>query len=255
MYPVVLRVGTFEVPSFGLMMAIAALVGLWMFSREIRRAGLPDGAFDAAVAGVVGGILGAKIVWAIEHAGNAPFADLLFSRGGLSWYGGFAGGLLAGIAIIKRKRLSVLAVVSAATPAIAAGHALGRIGCFLVGDDYGWPTDLPWGVAFPEGLPPTTMPVHPTQLYEAIGLVPLALFLIRLRKSGRSDATVVGTYLILAGALRFAIEFVRVHEPVAGPLAVAHLLSLVAIVAGTVLVRTSAAARPPSRQRRSRALR
>ncbi len=235
MYPVVFQIGTFEVTSFGVMVAVGALVGLWLFNREIRRARLPDSAFDAAVAGIVGGMVGAKVIWTLEHAGSGPIAELLFSRGGLSWYGGLAGGVLAGLILITWRQLSTVAVLAAAAPALAIGHAIGRIGCFLVGDDYGWPTDLPWGVAFPRGLPPTDVPVHPTQLYEAFGLVPLAALLIHLRRSARPDAAVFGVYLLGAGALRFAIEFIRVHEPILGPLAIAHLASLAAIVDGAML--------------------
>ncbi len=137
---------------------------------------------------------------------------------------------------MQRKRLPKLAVLAAATPALAVGHAIGRIGCFLVGDDYGKPTDLPWGIAFPEGLPPTTVPVHPTQLYEAAALVPLTIVLFHWRRQSRSDALVLGAYLVLAGAIRFAIEFVRVNERVLGAMSVAHLASMAVIVLGAVLV-------------------
>jgi phosphatidylglycerol:prolipoprotein diacylglycerol transferase len=170
----------------------------------------------------------------------------------MSWFGGFAGGLLAGLLVMQRKRLPKLAVLAAATPALAIGHAIGRLGCFLVGDDYGVPTDLPWGVAFPEGLPPTTTPVHPTQLYEAAALVPLAVLLVRWRRQGRTDAFVLGAYLLLAGAIRFAIEFLRVNERVLLGLSVAHLAAIAAMAAGLILVRRrGAAARPPSRRTRS----
>ena len=81
--------------------------------------------------------------------------DSLLSRGGMSWFGGFAGGVVAGLVLMRRRRLPITAVLAAATPGLAVGHAIGRIGCFLVGDDYGRPSDLPWAVAFPEGLPPT----------------------------------------------------------------------------------------------------
>ena len=130
--------------------------------------------------------------------------------GGLSWFGGFAGGILAGVLVLQVKRLPKLAVLAAAAPALAIGHAIGRIGCFLVGDDYGRPSDLPWAVAFPEGLPPTMIPVHPTQLYEAIALVPLAILLFGWRRHGRPDTFVLGAYLVCAGGIRFGIEFVRV---------------------------------------------
>jgi len=214
------------------MVAVGALVGLWLFQRELRRSGLPESGLDAAIAGVIGGMVGAKALWIFEHIREEPFTDLLLSRGGMSWFGGFAGGILAGLAVMYWRRLPKIAVLAAATPALAIGHAIGRIGCFLVGDDYGRPTDLPWGVAFPRGLPPTTVPVHPTQLYEAVALVPLAWLLIRWRKQGRADVSVLGAYLVLAGAIRFLIEFIRVNVRVLGVLSVAHLASLMAIATG-----------------------
>ncbi len=236
MYPVLFHLGGFEITSFGVMVAVGALVGLWVFNRELQRAGLPESALDAAVAGVIGGMAGAKLLWTLEHHGEAPAVDLLLSRGGMSWFGGFAGGILAGLTVMHRKRLPIVAVLAAATPALAIGHAIGRVGCFLVGDDYGRPTQLPWGVAFPLGLPPTIVPVHPTQLYEAAALLPLAWFLVRLRRSGRPDGYVLGAYLMLAGIIRFLIEFIRIDVRVVGILSVAHLASLGAIVCGLAIL-------------------
>lgn len=232
MHPVVFRIGMFEVTSFGVLVAVAALVGLWLFRRELRRSGMPEDGFDAAVAGIVGGMAGAKLLWVVEHLGEEPTIDLLLSRGGLSWFGGFAGGVLAGVLVLQVKRLPKIAVLAAAAPALAVGHAIGRIGCFLVGDDYGRPSDLPWAVAFPDGAPPTIVPVHPTQLYEALALVPLAMLLFRWRRHRRPDPFVLGAYLMCAGAIRFVIEFVRVNERVFGPFTVAHLASLAAVIAG-----------------------
>lgn len=248
MIPVLFRIGDYEVTSFGLLVAIAAAVGLFVFDRERRRSGLSEGALDAAMAGVFGGLAGAKLVWALEHAGReGPFLELLLSRGGLSWFGGFAGGLLAGIAMLRLRRLSILAVLAAATPALALGHAIGRIGCFLVGDDYGVPTTLPWAVAFPEGLPPTTVPVHPTQLYETAALVPIAWLLQRWRRQARPDGFVVGAYLVTTGLVRFGIEFLRWRQPLFGPFAVAHVLAFLAVCAGVMLlVRSRGSERPPS---------
>ena len=236
MYPVLFRIGEFEVTSFGVLVAVGALVGLWILSRELARSGLPSDALDAAIAGVVGGLAGAKLLWLTEHVGEEPLLDLLLSRGGMSWFGGFAGGVLAGLAVMQLKRLPKMAVFAAATPALAVGHAIGRIGCFLVGDDYGRPSDLPWAIAFPQGLPPTTVPVHPTQLYEAAALVPLALLLFRWRRQRRLDAFVLGGYLIIAGAIRFVIEFVRVNDRVVGPLTVAHVASPLVIGIGLALL-------------------
>jgi len=210
-----------------------------VFRRELRRSGLPESALDAAIAGVIGGMAGAKLLWTFEHLGEEPFVDLILSRGGMSWFGGFAGGVLAGLVVMQRRSLPKIPVLAAATPALAIGHAIGRIGCFLVGDDYGRPSQLPWAVAFPQGLPPTSVPVHPTQLYEMAALLPVAWLLIRWRKRGRSDAFVLGAYLVLAGSIRFVIEFIRINVRVLGPLSVAHLASLAAIAGGVVLLSTT----------------
>ena len=156
----------------------------------------------------------------------------------MSWFGGFVGGLAAGYATIRVKRWPMMAVLAAATPALAIGQMLGRIGCFLVGDDYGSPTSLPWGVAFPRGLPPTTDRVHPTQIYEAIFLAGFAWVLIRWRRRGLSDRTVLGRYLLFAGGFRFALEFVRVNTRVAGPLTVAHFFALAVLLLGVVILRS-----------------
>ena len=235
MYPTFLRIGEFEITSFGVLVALGALAGMFVFQRELRRSALPPDAVNAAIAGVLGGLVGAKLIWAIEFRHTAPFWDLLLSRGGLSWFGGFAGGLTAGLTALRRYRVPLVRGLAAASPGLALGHAIGRVGCFLVGDDYGRPSTLPWAVAFPKGLPPTDVPVHPTQLYEAIPLAFLAWGLTRWRRQGVSDPVVLSRYLMLAGAIRFAIEFVRVNAPVLGPLTLAQLWSIGLAMAGVAL--------------------
>jgi phosphatidylglycerol:prolipoprotein diacylglycerol transferase len=239
MFPVLFRIGSFEVTSFGAMMAVAALVGVWIFRRELLRSNLPETGVDAAVAGVLGGLAGAKLLWVAEHLHEEPVLQLLFSRGGLSWFGGLVGGIGAGLAVMAWRQLPVVRVLSAATPALAIGHAIGRIGCFLVGDDYGRPSNLPWAVAFPRGLPPTSVRVHPTQLYEAALLVPVAWLLFRWRREGADDRFVLGCYLILTSVLRFVIEFIRVNERVGLGLTVAQWACFGLVVTGLWLVSTS----------------
>jgi phosphatidylglycerol:prolipoprotein diacylglycerol transferase len=219
------------------MVALGALAGLWVFRRELARAGLPDAALDAAVYGLVGGLLGAKLLYVFEHLEESSFLALFLDRGGMSWFGGFVGGLVAGYATIRHRRWPLLPVLAAATPALAVGQMIGRIGCFLVGDDYGRPTSLPWGVAFPRGLPPTFDRVHPTQLYEAVFLAGLTWVLIRWRRRGLGDRTVLGRYFLIAGAFRFLLEFVRVNVRVLGPLTVAHCFALAVIVLGLIILR------------------
>lgn len=237
MYPVFFRIGTFEITSFGVMVALGALAGLWLFRRELLYSRLPVDAVDAAIWGLLGGLLGAKLLWTFEHMGGPePFTSLLFSRGGMSWFGGFVGGVGAALWVMRSRRWPLVPVLAAATPALAIGHAIGRVGCLLVGDDYGRPSDLPWAIAFPEGLPPTEVPVHPTQIYEAIPLVFIAYLLIRWRRGGLPDAVVLGRYLAMTGVLRFAIEFIRINERVALGLTVAQWVSAGVLLAGLVLM-------------------
>jgi phosphatidylglycerol:prolipoprotein diacylglycerol transferase len=236
MHPTLFRIGEFEITSFGVLVAIGSLVGLWIFRRELTRSRLPPEGFDAAVAGLMGGLVGAKLLWTIEHSNDGPIASLLLSRGGMSWFGGFLGGVGTGLWMLRRRSIPLMPALSAATPALAVGQAIGRIGCFFVGDDYGRTTNLPWGVAFPEGLPPTVVPVHPTQLYESVALIPIAWLLLRWRRQHVADVVIVGRYCILAGGLRFVIEFVRVNVRVVGPFTLAHLVSLALVCAGSVLL-------------------
>jgi len=252
MYPTVVRIGSFDITSFGVLVAIAALVGLWILGRELVRSGLPVAASDAAMYGVFGGLAGAKLLWTIEHLGEESFTGLLFSRGGMSWFGGLIGGVGVGLAMLRWHRTPILPTLSAAAPALAVGHAIGRVGCFLVGDDYGRPSNLPWAVAFPQGMPPVDVPVHPTQLYEALALAVVAWLLFRWRRAGVPDAVVVGRYFVLAGSIRFAIEFIRVNTRLVGPLTLAHMISLsLALVGVAILMRPShrvAPRRAPARR-------
>jgi phosphatidylglycerol:prolipoprotein diacylglycerol transferase len=257
MYPVLFRLGSFEITSFGVMVALGAALGILLLRRELIRSGV-DGAkgVDAALVGVLGGLAGAKLLYVAEHWAE-PISSTLFSRGGMSWYGGLTGGVLAGLAMVAWQRLPLMTVLSAAAPALTLGHAVGRIGCFLVGDDYGRPTTLPWGIAFPEGLPPTTERVHPTQIYEAAALAAITVGLLWLRRRGALDRAVFGWYLLAAGVLRFAIEVIRVNVVVAFGMTTAQLFSAGLVVAGIWLLATRgadvpAAAPTPSRRAKRR---
>jgi phosphatidylglycerol:prolipoprotein diacylglycerol transferase len=153
----------------------------------------------------------------------------------MSWFGGLVGGVGAGLLTIRRRRWPMVPVLAAATPGLALGQMFGRIGCFLVGDDYGLPTRLPWGVSFPEGLPPTTVPVHPTQLYEAVFLGILAVLMLTWRKRGTRDRALLARYCLVAGAFRFVLEFIRVNVRVAAGLSVAQWASLALLGLGSWL--------------------
>jgi len=236
MYPVLFRLGSFEITSFGAMVALGALAGLFLFRRELLLRGLPEAALDAAVIGLLCGFAGAKILHVILHLGEEPVLAMLLSRSGLAWFGGLIGGVGGALLVMRARKWPAMPIVAAATPALALGHAIGRIGCFLVGDDYGRVTTLPWGVAFPEGIPPTIERVHPTQLYEMLPLLALTVLLLRWRRRGVADRVVLGRYFIAAGALRFAVEFVRINAVLALGLTASQWIALGVVVAGGALL-------------------
>ncbi|MEO6223868.1 MAG: prolipoprotein diacylglyceryl transferase family protein [Vicinamibacterales bacterium] len=239
MYPVLFRLGQFEITSFGVLVALATLIAWQVFSREVRIAGIPGNAPDLALYAIFGGFAGAKLLWAIEHLHEQPFLDLMFSRGGLSWFGGFIGGVGTGVVLVVRSRLPLMATLSAATPALAIGHLIGRIGCFLVGDDYGRPSSLPWALAFPRGLPPVFEPVHPTQLYEAAWLAGVVWLLIRWRRRGVANTDVLGRYLVAAAGFRFLLEFIRVNPKIALGMTMAQWMSAGVVLTGLAILALS----------------
>ncbi len=131
MYPVLFRLGDFEITSFGVLVAIATLVGIRLFAGELARSRLPQDAVDAAIAGVIGGLLGAKLLWVVEFFGEQPVTALLFSRGGLSWFGGLIGGIGTGLWMLRRRRVPIVA-------ALAAGRLHWLSGMPLAGWDAFW---------------------------------------------------------------------------------------------------------------------
>jgi phosphatidylglycerol:prolipoprotein diacylglycerol transferase len=242
MYPELFRIGDFVISSFGVMVAIAFLVAYWISSLEYKRKGLDEKLLsNVFVAAMVGGIVGAKILYLFE---NVPIPEIirnpipnLFSRGGLTFYGGFFGAVLLVWIISRTGNVSFWKILDGLAPGLAIGHSIGRIGCLLVGDDYGVPSDLPWAMAFPKGLPPTTERVHPTQIYETILLGIIFVVLWKVRKKEVPDGWLFSMLLILAGIERFLIEFIRSTSPSPIPsLSLAQVIALALIIVGIIKV-------------------
>jgi phosphatidylglycerol:prolipoprotein diacylglycerol transferase len=254
MFPTLVRIGNFEITTFGLMMFLAFVIGGWVLTKQFRHYGLPaELASTMVMVGAVGGVVGAKIYYAIL------FRDwhLLFDRAGLVWYGGLIGGVITASWAVLRARVDYLTAGDASSPAMAIGYVLGRIGCFLVGDDYGAPTDSWVGVAFPKGSPPTTaqslrefgvhvdpsippdqvLRVHPTQLYESAAAFVMFAILMRMNRRPHPRGRVFGAFFIMLGIERFLVEIVRAKDDrFLGPFTVAQLFSVIAIMVGLYLV-------------------
>ncbi len=241
MYPVLWAPFGFEISTFGVMMAVGFLVAAWIVGKRLAEQGLdPELSSTILVYAVLCGVAGAKLYFVIDTIARegGDFWALLFNRAGLTWFGGLMGAVL-GVTIGTRiHKISTGAVAAAVAPAAPSGQACGRIGCFLVGDDYGRGTNGWYGVAFPKGMPPTidrddnVFTVHPTMLYEVVWLVAIGALLWRRRKL---SPFLFAEYLVLAGIGRFAVEILRINERVAFGLSEAQWISIAMIVIGSAL--------------------
>jgi phosphatidylglycerol:prolipoprotein diacylglycerol transferase len=240
MLPKLFDIGPITIHSFGAMLAIAFLLIAWLAAKEfVRRGFTADDAWSATFAAMVGGVLGAKLYFLIDHWPEtvADPRGMILSGAGLTYYGGLFGGALGVILTSVYRKIPVITMAQMGAPLIALGYGVGRLGCFLNGDDYGKPTDLPWGMAFPKGSPPTDVPVHPTQLYEAGVSLAIFAFLWATRERWDTRGTLsLGLFLVLAGAERFLVEFVRLNSPVAMGLTVAQWISIGLFALGSVLI-------------------
>ncbi len=247
-----LQIGPVRLWTYGLMLGCGLWAGYYLFRAEVKRRNLPVSAEHLMLALAFAGIVGAKlyhvvvtVIWT-EHAAFA--AKELVDFAGLAWNGGLLAGFATLMWFARVRRVSLLSLLDAASPAAAIGYAFGRMGCFLAGDgDYGKPTNLPWGMSFPHGLVPTIQRVHPTPLYEIAGAVFLFFVLRNVGKRDVAAGTVFAVYLIGSGLFRFAVEFIRINPPVVLGLTEAQIVSLISILAGTALViRSRASALAPA---------
>ena len=235
MYPQLFEIFGVQITSFGALMALGFLCAWWLVARRLRELGRdPELASTLLLYGMLGGVGGAKLYWAVDNAlrGAGPFWELLTRRDGLTWYGGLLGAIALLTLASRIHGVPLRMVANCVALAVPFGQALGRVGCFLVGDDYGQPTTLPWGLAFPEGAPPVFVPVHPTQLYEVAWLVPVGLLLWWRR--ARSPF-LFGEYLMLSALGRFWIEALRVNPEVALGLRSAQWIAMLLFVVGAGL--------------------
>ncbi len=249
------------VTSFGVFMLLSFLTAGYVLRAELRRVGEdPEKAWDFVFMAVIGGIVGAKGYYILLNWGDLVRdpVGMIFARGGLVWYGGFLLATALVIWEIRRQEMHVPSVADLMAPALALAYAVGRVGCFMVGDDWGRPTDSVFGVRFPRGTPATTVqnieqmfgitvdpalvekygqvvPVHPTQLYE-VGMSTLIFFVLwRMRDHGHRKGWLFLLWLVLAGIERFLVEFLRAKDDrFFGVLTLAQVISLAIVAFGVV---------------------
>lgn len=249
MLPKLIKVGSFFLPTYGVLVAIAFLVAIWVTTKLARREGLDtEKITNLALYCAIGGMAGAKLFmfffdWRKYLSGEYK----LFSMETLQAAGVFQGGLVVAVLVavwyMRSSGLPGWRTADIFAPGIAIGHAIGRLGCFAAGCCWGDKCDLPWAVTFnnPEAQEltgvPLNVPLHPTQLYEALAEVVIFAFLWRRIHREHPDGSVIGWYMVLYSAVRFAVEFVRNHEQalIAG-LSLTQWISLGTLAAGLWLV-------------------
>ncbi len=259
MHPILFKIGSIPVYSFGLMMGLGFIAGSWILTKDLIRKGYDQNLGSTiTLLAILFGLAGSKILFLLENLNDfLEHPSMLVSPGGLTWYGGF---ILATAAIwryAKKKNIPFLRIADATAPALLIGYGIARIGCHLSGDgDYGYPTSLPWAAVysngtyppslafrdFPDivskygvnGVVPDTIPVHPTPVYEFIAGVILFGILWSLRKKYPLDGQIFSIYLIMAGSARFLVEFIRINPRILAGLSEAQLISVIIIIIGVI---------------------
>ena len=236
MRPVLFSIFGFDIQSYGVSKAAAALLAAFLLGWAFERRGLKkDDAHSLVIWATIWGFVGAKIYFLLEHADEITWHHL--GGSGFTWYGGLIGGIATFLIIIRRRHLPAAFVIDAAAIPLTLAYGVGRIGCWLSGDGtYGKPTGLPWGVALPNAMVPSDVPVHPTPLYETLAALVIAAVLWALQRRVRPPLEIFGTYLILSGISRFAVEYLRINEPALLGLTQPQLWALASVVAGAAVV-------------------
>lgn len=251
MFPKLISIGGFFIPTYGTLVALGFLVALWITLRLARRAGLPSEAVtNLAIYCALGGLLGAKVAMILfdfrEYWDNPRS---IFSLGTLQAAGVYQGGFLLAIIVaiiyMRRTRLPALETCDVFAPGLAAGHAIGRIGCFAAGCCWGTECHMPWAVTFrnPEAYNlvgvPLGVPLHPTQLYESLAEALIFVFLYLRIKRPHAAGEIIGLYLVLYSVARFVVEFYRFHEQgLYFGLSLTQWISLATLLAGISILVT-----------------
>jgi phosphatidylglycerol:prolipoprotein diacylglycerol transferase len=236
-----IEIGPLTLQSFGLMLGVAFVVCALLSARYLEEIGKPrDWAWEFIFFAAVGGIAGARLWWVAENwsEANDDLIGSLFTGAGLTFFGGVLGGAIGVLAWSRHKGFWEGRTLDMAAPSLAAGYAIGRIGCQLAGDgDYGVAWNGPWAMAYPDGTVPTTETVHPTPVYETIVMGIFTVLLWRWRHRWR-PGTLFAVWAVGAGVERFLIEFIRRNDEVLLGLTQPQLIALALVAGGAAWILT-----------------
>lgn len=229
MDPVAFRIFGIEVMWYGVLISIAVLIGIILALREARRVGVKEDDFiDLLLFAIPSALIGARLYYVIfswDYYGKNLDQILNFRGGGLAIHGAIIGAVIVAIIFTRKRNLDFWQIADIAAPSLILGQAIGRWGNYINQEAYGTPTDLPWGIMI-DGVK-----VHPTFLYESIGN--FIIFLILLwyrRKRAKASGEVFLLYIMLYSLVRFFVEGLRTDSLMLGPIRVAQLISISAII-------------------------
>lgn len=236
MYPVLVRIGPINIYSYGVMLALAFLVAIFLARRHAIFLGMDgDAIIDLGIWLIISGILGARLLYVLlnlNYYKEVPLESVMIWRGGLVWYGGLISAVLVAVWFLRKRKMPILKTGDLMLPYVALGQAIGRIGCFLNGCCYGKPTALAFGVSFTSAQ----APVHPTQLYESAAMF---LLYLALRKIKPGNGKTILLYLLFYAAFRFFNEFLRGDNPIAlMGLTISQIISVIVFIIAIILWRS-----------------
>ncbi len=215
MHPILINIGPITIYSYGFFVASAVLLALWIAYREARQRGLKASLVtDLGFYLILGAILGARffyILFNIQDFISNPLAIIQFWKGGLVFFGGAILSIAIGWWYLRRKKQPFWSWTDAFAPGIAAGQALGRVGCLMAGCCYGKPSQAPWAITFknPDSLAPLHLPLHPTQIYHSLAGLITFIALLVLKPYLKKDGQLFSFFLVFYGIFRVTIEFFR----------------------------------------------
>lgn len=249
MFPKLISIGNFFIPTYGTLVAIGFLLGLWVTVRLAKRAKLPaEPVTNLAIYCALAGLAGAKLFMILfDFRDYWEGSKKLFSLDTLQAAGVYQGGFLLALVVavlyMRQNHLPALATSDVFVPGLALGQAIGRIGCFAAGCCWGVECHLSWAVTFrnPEAWNltgvPIGIPLHPTQLYESVADALVFAFLYYMVLRPHTAGAILGWYLALYSSARFVIEFFRFHEQgLHAGLSYTQWISLATLLAGIALL-------------------
>ncbi len=228
MHPTLIDVGWFQIRSYGFMLALSFLLGIYLGAWRAKRAGIkPQLMLDLSVFIILAAVIGSRLLYVLFHFDeySSPLQFFALWEGGATFYGGLVLAIIVSVAFARRKNLPFLQIADIMAPSIALGMAVTRVGCFLSGCCFGTPTGAPWGVVFPDSCPAgyaasnaalslgvDVIHLHPTQLYSSLYGVVIVAILLLAERGIKKRGALFGLLLVLSAAARFIVDFFRYYE-------------------------------------------